>query len=299
MKLALAVLLVLGGIALAQPTMTQTYRVKQRDTLDVIAAEYYGERAHAVFIVAENKIKNGRVLPGQRLRVPVTKEITTGKGETFASLAATHLGDERRAGFLADYNNMPVDESLATGTAVTIPFHVAHTAETNESLAQVSARYFGDGKQADVIRLYNFLERNTLEKGESIVVPVLAVRVRASRLPPLDTESKDRRRQVAKIAEATSTALPAARAAWLQGDFAHVRQVLEPFGDQLEYMDSATATAVGMLLGKAQLAFDNIDGAIAAFEQVRERKKDHKVTAYSESPKVIAAWKQAGGLVQE
>ena len=61
----------------------------------------------------------------------------------------------------------------------------------------------------------------------------------------------------------------------------------------------AGAAAVGLLLGKAELAFDNTERAITAFKQVRERKKDHKVTRYDESPKVIEAWKQAGGLVQD
>jgi ATP/maltotriose-dependent transcriptional regulator MalT len=130
-------------------------------------------------------------------------------------------------------------------------------------------------------------------------VPVLDVRVRATKLPPLDTEAKDRRRQVQKIAEATAIALPAARAAYLQGDFAHVRALLAPFADQLEYMNSSTAIAVGLLLGKAHLAFGNSDGAVAAFKQVRDRNPAHKLTHYSESPKVIDAWKQAGGLVQE
>lgn len=296
---AFLVVALLTTTVFAQPTATATYRVKQKDTLEVIAAEFYGDRGHALYIITENKLKNGKVAPGSRLRVPVTKEITTGKGETFASLATTHLGDERRAPFLADYNNMPVDESLATGTAISIPFHIAHTAENNESLAGIAARYYGDSKQADLIKRYNFLDKNGLEKGEDVLVPVLNVRVRASKLPPLDTESKDRRRQVAKIAQAISTALPAARASWLQGDFAHVRSVLEPFADQLEYMTSANAISVGMLLGKAHIAFGNVDAAVAAFTQVRDRRKDYKVHAYSESPKVIEAWKKAGGLVEE
>jgi LysM repeat protein len=298
-RLALLLVLALGSGALAQPTTTQVYRVKPKDTLDVIAAEYYGDRAHSTFIVAENKLKNGRLQPYSRLRIPVTKEITTAKGDTFSSLATTYLGDERRAPFLADYNDMPVDDSLATGTAITIPFHISHTPDSTESLASIAARYYGDNKQADLLKRYNFLEANTVGKGEQVFVPVLDVRVRASKLPPLDTEAKDRRRQVQKIAEATAVALPAARAAWLQGDFNHVRGLLEPFADQLEYMNSATAIAVGLLLGRAHLAFDNVDGATAAFKQVRERKPTHKLSPYSESPKVIDAWKQAGGLVQE
>lgn len=295
----IALAIATGGVAGAQPTTIQVYKVKPKDTLDVIAAEYYGDRAHATFIIAENKLKNGRVLPHSRLRIPVTKEITTRKGETFATLATTYLGDERRAPFLADFNDRPVDDSLATGTAITIPFHIGHSADATESLASIASRFYGDGKQADLLKRYNFLDKNTIEKGEQIFVPVLDVRVRATKLPPLDTEAKDRRRQVQKIGEATAIALPAARAAWLQGDFAHVRAVLEPFSDQLEYMDGATAIAVGMLLGKAHLAFGNSEGAAAAFKQVRERKPTHKLTLYSESPKVIDAWKQAGGLVQE
>jgi LysM repeat protein len=296
---ALALGMAPGHVALAQPTTTQVYKVKQKDTLDVIAAEYYGDRAHATFIIAENKLKNGRVQPYTRLRIPVTREITTAKGETFTTLAAAYLGDERRAPFLADFNALPVDDSLATGSAITIPFHIGHTAEATESLASIAARYYGDSKQADLLKRYNFLDKNTIEKGEQIFVPVLDVRVRATKLPPLDTEAKDRRRQVQKIAEATASALPAARAAYLQGDFAHVRALLEPFADQLEYMDSATAIAVGLLLGKAHLAFGNTDAAVAAFKQIRERKPSHKLTHYSDSPKVIDAWKQAGGLVQE
>ena len=297
--LVLALVHTLVSTASAQPTATQSYKVKSKDTLAVIAAEYYGDRSHAKFIVAENKLKNGRVQPYSRLRIPVTKEITTGKGVTFAALAETYLGDERRAPFLADYNQLPVDESLATGTAITIPFHLLHTADSTESLASIAQRFYGDSKQADLIKRYNFLESGSIEKGDHVLVPVLDVRVRSSKLPPLDTAAKDRRRQVAKIAEATSVALPAARAAWLQGDFAHVRSLLEPFADQLEYMDSKTAIAVGLLLGKAHLAFDNTEGAIAAFTQIRERKKDHELTRYAESPKVIDAWKQAGGLVAE
>lgn len=298
---ALAFVLVVfaTGVAVAQPTTTQSYRVKQKDTLDVIAAEYYGDRSHARFIIAANKLKNGRIRPYERLRIPVTKEITTGKGETFATLAEKYLGDERRAEFLAAYNELPVGDSLATGSAITIPFHITHTAEGTESLASVAMRFYGDRSQAELLRRYNFLEKNSLDKGEPILVPVLTVRVRSSKLPALDNEAKDRRRQREKVTEAAATALPSARAAWLQGDFAHVKALLEPFANQLEFLDAPTAVALGMLLGKAHVAFDNTAGAVAAFTQVRERKRDYKVTAYNVSPKVIEAWKQAGGLVEE
>ncbi len=292
----LAILLALAPSAAANTTAA--YRAKQKDTLDLIAAEFYGDRGYGVFIVVENKLKKPTVTPFMRLRIPITREVTAGKGDSFASLAQTHLGDDKRAQFLADYNSLPVDESLATGTAITIPFQITYVSENGESLGALAARFYGDSKQAELLKRYNFLDKATLDKGEAIEIPGLNVRVRASKLPALDTESKDRRRQLAKITAMAALALPAARAAYAQGDFAHVRDVLAPFADQLEYLDSASAIAIGMLLGKAHIAFDNTDAAVKAFAQIHERMSSFKVRAYDESPKVLDAWKQAGGEAQ-
>ena len=67
------------------PTSDVTiYRVKQGDTLDLIAAEFYGDRNKAIFIMVANKIQHPRALrPGERLRIPVTREVTTSPGDTF------------------------------------------------------------------------------------------------------------------------------------------------------------------------------------------------------------------------
>lgn len=292
---SLVLVLALTSHAAAQ-TATQGYRAKQKDTLDLIAAEFYGDRSYGVFISAENKLKKG-VQPFMRLRIPVTKEITTAKGDTFATLAAQYLGDEKRASFLAEYNSLPIDESLATGTALTIPFQLSYTSEDGDSLGQLAVRFYGDAKQADFIKRYNFLEKTTVDKGETVEILAFNVHVRAQKLPALDIESKDRRRQLAKITDMAATALPAARAAYAQGDFAHVRDVLAPFADELEYLNANTAVAIGMLLGKAHIAFDGVDDAVKVFKQIHERKSAYKVHMYDESPKVVEAWKQAGGEV--
>jgi len=295
--MALALALAVGASLAHADTATVTYRTGKRDTLDLIAAEYYGARSFSVFIAVENRLKKAPA-PFSRLRIPVSREITTAKGDTFTALAKAYLGDDRRAPFLAEYNNLPVDESLATGTAVTIPFQVTYVSDGGESLAQIAARFYDDPKQADLLKRYNFLDSTSVDKGASIDVPALSVRVRPSKLPALDTEAKDRRRQLAKIAAMASTALPDARAAYAQGDFGHVRSLLEPFADQLEYLDSRTATSLGMLLGKAHLAFDNVEAAVKAFKQIHERNARFTLRAYDESPKVLAAWKQAGGDIE-
>ena len=294
----LVAFLVLAQVAYAQTDAAIAYRVKKGDTLDVIAAEFYGDRTRAQFIVAENKLKNRAAFtPGDRLRIPVTREIATAKGDTFESLATTYLGDAKRAPFLADFNNLPADDALATGTTIVIPVHVTYAPPAPESLAQVATAFFGDAKQADVLRRFNALDKPQLDKGDTIVIPDLAVRVRAGKLPPLDAEAKQRHDEQVRARDAAADAVPRARSAWWLGDFAAVRAELDPIAKDADYLDTPTLVECGLLLGKAHIAFGEDDAAIKAFALVLDRKPRQSLSPYAESPKVIAAWKKAGGHV--
>src|SRR4051812_47020650 len=165
---------------------TRVYRVKQGDSLELIAAEFYGDRTKAVFIMVENKLTHARPLkPGERLRIPISREVTTAPGDTFESIAATYLGSARRGQFLADFNAMTTDESIPAGTQLTIPFTITHTAAATESISDIAKAYFGDGKNAELLRRYNFLDRAAIEKGESLIVPVYHVRLSAAKTPAL------------------------------------------------------------------------------------------------------------------
>src|SRR5207248_2878656 len=83
-------------------------------------------------------------------------------------------------------------DPIAVGTQLSIPFHVTHVAAATESLASIAAAYFGDAREGDTLRRYNFLERASIDKGESIAVPIFHVRVRTSKLPPVDADSLKR-----------------------------------------------------------------------------------------------------------
>lgn len=279
---------------------TTTYRVKPGDSLELIAAEFYGDHAHTmIFIMVENKLQHPRKLSvGERLKIPVNREITTQKGDKFDTLAATYLGDARRASFLAEFNRMSPTDSLATGTQLLIPFHVTHTAAATETLAQISLAYFGDAKQAEMLRTYNNLDKAALEKGESIVVPIFHIRVRADKLAPIDAESSSRREEQRRAGAEAATALPIARTAWLQGDFFTVKSALVGVAKRLDYLDIATATEIGMLLGKAYIAYGDTPSAVAMFTQVLNRQPRYELSPFSESPKVLAAWRKLSGKIQ-
>jgi LysM repeat protein len=292
-----AALLLVACVATASAQgNTQQYRVKQDDTLDVIAAEFYGDRAQAKLIVVENKLKK-RPQPGQRLKIPVTREITTDKGDTYKSLAQEHLGDERRAIVLADFNEADVNDIPPVGTPVSIPIQITHVAQGTESFASLATQYWGDPKQADMLRRYNFLDKTSIEKGESVIVPMIKVRVRKQ--PGVDADAKLRRDEQRKATADAAHALPIARTAWLAADFAGVKAALEPLAPRVDYLDTAQVVEICLLLGKAHLAFDETQPAVDAFKRVLTRKPSHVVSAYSESPKVIEAWKRAGGRVAQ
>jgi LysM repeat protein len=291
---SLVIVALLASVASAQPeAATINYRVQKGDSLDVLAAELYADRDAAVFIMAENHMQKPRKLnPGERLRIPVTREIRTEKGDSFESLAQKFLGDSKRATFLADFNHRSVEESLASGTELAIPFHVTHTATATESLASISTLYFGNPKHADELARYNGLDKTAIDKGESIEVPNLVVHMRESKLP-LDAESQARDKQRKEAVALAETALPIARTAWLQGDFARVKEALAQLADKTDFLDTDTAIEVDLLLGRAHVAFDDTALAVAAFTRVLARKPRYELSPYYDSPKVLDAWQKA------
>jgi LysM repeat protein len=296
---AVAIVLAYAASARAQPEDTITVRVHEKDTLELIAAELYGDRSEAVWLVTENKLAKGKQVHfGDRIKAPVSRTVVTAKGDTFETLAAAHLGDASRATYLAEANHMSIEDSLATGTELIIPLRVTHVAQATETLASIAQLYFGDAHQAALLQKYNGLDKTSLEKGEQVIVLGLGVKVKPSRLPGLDGEAKARREHQQKTNAAAAEALPRARAAWLQGDFATVKAALAPLAEQVDYLDARTAVEIGLLLGKANVAFGEGEAATAAFTQVLTRRPRLALSPYAESPKVIEAWQKAGGHVE-
>jgi LysM repeat protein len=295
----IAVAALRGAHAQEATNDTVSYRVKQGDSLELIAAEFYGDRTKAVFVMVENKLTHARPLkPGERLRIPISREVTTTPGDTFESVAATYLGSARRGLFLADFNGMTAEDSLPAGTQLTIPFTITHTAAATEALSDIAKAYFGDGKNAEMLRRYNFLDKASLEKGEALIVPVYHVRLSAAKTPALDAESKARREHRREASARVARALPAARQAWKDGDFAAVKGALAQLEPDLDYLDTAEAVDVGVLLGAAHVAYDDDELALAAFKRALDRQGHVTLRRYDYSPKILAIWQKAGGQIE-
>ena len=134
--LALALALGPGGQALARMLI---HTVRRGDTLELLAAEYYGNRTNAVYIMAANSFTHPRPLrPGQRLKIPTAWRYKLKKGETLGQVAELYVGDKRRAQFLADFSGYARADVVRPGQEVVIPFHLTHQAQAPETLAMVA-----------------------------------------------------------------------------------------------------------------------------------------------------------------
>lgn len=302
--LGLAIATAAAPHARAQDATTggaQTIRVKAGDTLDILAAEYYGDRKHKIFILAENHLQHERPLKaGEKLKIPVSREVVTASGDTFESLAAQFLGDAKRGTFLAEFNNdMPPDETLAVGTTLSIPFHVPHVAAESETLASISAAYYGDPKYASLVKRYNFLDKDAIEKGDQVVVPIFNVKVKPSRQAPQDANAKQREELRRKSQQLAINALPAAKRALRDGDYVEVEHQLDDFianNDHIDYLDTATAIDVALAIGSTHVANGNVPLATAAFKKAIDRKHT-VIDRFRYSPRILEVWRAAGGKV--
>lgn len=293
--MGLCVVALLAGRARADQGFV-TYKVRAGDTLALLAAEYYGDRNHAIFILVANKMPHPRPLkPNEKLRIPVTREITAAVGDSFEGLAQQYLGDKRRGPYLAEFNGMDPKDSLAAGKTLTVPFHVVHTAAGDETLANIARAYSGDAKNAALLRGYNFLDKDTLAAGDAIVIPINHVKVRQSALPPLDAESKARTEKRRQMIEIATRALPRAEEAWRAANYAEVKREL--IAVDLDFLDGDRAALLGQLLGAAYIALDDEVSARAAFQRAIERAPRIEMSRYRYSPRIADVWTKAGGQI--
>jgi hypothetical protein len=93
-------------------------------------------------------------------------------GETWASLAAELLGDERRADVLSIANGSSPWLTPADGQEIIIPFNLRVVAGSNDSLLTIAYRYLGERDKAWMLDGYNHKKGEPVRRGDVVLVPL-------------------------------------------------------------------------------------------------------------------------------
>jgi nucleoid-associated protein YgaU len=311
MKSILA-LLMLISTANAANARVVIYSAKSGDTPESIAADYYGNRAQAIFVIETNGLERDKPLrPGQKVRIPTAFRYRVRKGETLEALAQRFLDDKRRAQFLAAFNGMRPTDKLREGQDLVVPFQHVHRTDVPESLQSVARAFYGDASRAKLLADYNFRAAPMLAKGERILVPIAHVRIRAVRLqqpaperpvgkvakePPAPqlaaAPPKEAQKREAELAERVGKQLSIAEKAYKEGSYSDVPAVLDKVLTD-EDPSEAQLAEIFRLKAFAYVALGLDELAVTAFREVLARKPDVALDEATVSPKIRAALERA------
>jgi hypothetical protein len=293
---ALVTLLAGGSIALALQRARVTHRLEPEDSAELIAAEFYGDRGYANVLRLANP-GDAAWAPGAALNVPMPTELVTAPGDTLAGLAATHLDDARRAPALATWNQLRPTATLPAGIVLRIPVIVPVAISAPERIDQVAERLLGDPAAGAALKEFNLLARDELAAGDTLLLPLPQLTVRADKLPARAGDAQDRLDRRAAAVTAAGAALAAGRAAWRRGDMGEIKRALAPL--ERPFLDRAVAAEVGVLLAAAYVVLGDADSAAATFASVRQRAPGLTLSQYQFPPVVTDAWVRAGGALAD
>jgi phage tail protein X len=302
MTRALVLLLCFTTVASAKVAL---YTAKNGDSVESVAAEYYGNRSLGPFLIEANGLKDGKLKAGQKVRIPTAYQYRVRKGDTLEALAQKFLDDKRRAPFLAGFSGIGKGEKLKEGQELVIPFQHVHVAPAPESLQSVARAFYGDTGRARMLGEYNFRNAPMLAKGEHLLIPIVHIRIRSVRLdtakakepaapkaPVPTAPSQEAQKREAELAARVQQQLAAVENKYKDGNYQDVPSALDKM---LTEEDPSEAQLAEIFRWKAfayvALGLDEL--AVQAFREVLARKPDEKLDEATVSPKIRAALERA------
>lgn len=284
-------------LALSASARAYDHVARAGETLDQLATLYYGAVSYSMVIRAANGFlhpDNGRLLEGERVKIPEVTYHRVSAAETWDTLADRYLGSPRRGRFLAEMNGAAATSVLAEGQVVKVPYQLLYVLAPGESLKTVAAQYLGGSFSAGWLHGYNlFKKKKSLSRGDAMLVPLVNVE--------LTQTAKDRIKAAAgpdPTAEDKAFQVQAARSiAKLREDYVSGRYV-HAVAEAERLLGTGKLTVpqqigVYKYLASAYVAFGDRDAAVAVFRAALAKQPDMELSSITTSPKILEAFREA------
>lgn len=273
-----------------------THMARAGETLDQLSVRYYGDSGKSIVIRAANGFihpDDGRLTEGESIIIPEVSYIRVEEGDSWESLANQYLCSPRRAGFLADMNEMSADRMPPVGAIIRIPYHLRHIFAKDESLRTVVKLYYQNKRSIEWLRNYNNPQKKKYGRGEVIIVPLLDIGFSAEEQRNIDAYRMNRftKKDLIHQKEARNAI------AELKSDYEKGRYVemVTTASKLLGYGKLTVPQEIGIynFLAYAYVALDEKALAISAFREALARQPEMELSSITTSPKILEAFNDA------
>jgi len=150
------------------------HRLKKRETLAILAQQYYGDYQKYIYLETRNRVIDPkRIRPGRDIAIPLITYHQIEIGDSLSKLARKYLNDARKAKFIAQFNAINVSSPLQVGDRIKIPFELQHRVKPGQTLAFISKLYYGNTVSYQLLMSYNSItDVQSLKVGDVVKVPI-------------------------------------------------------------------------------------------------------------------------------
>jgi hypothetical protein len=293
---ALVAALLLGVSLAACPALGWDHVARAGETLEQLADRYYGRPELSMVIRAANGFvhpDDGRLLEGERVEIPEVIYHRVRAKENWESIAERYLGSAKRGRYLAELNDRNVDESIAVGRIVKVPYQLLYILAPEESLKSIARSFLGKKHGQDWLKAYNLKAKKKYGRGDAVLVPLMDVEFTEQTKMDLAEQRQeqytedDQRSQIDAVAQIASM-----REAFGAGRYVEMVAT----GQRLLHAGKLTVPqqlGVHKYLAFAYVALGERNLARGAFIEALELQPGMELSPITTSPKILEVFREA------
>lgn len=277
----------------AQCRATVYHTIRSGESLAIVAKQYYGDPAKAIFLLEYNGITDPRTIePGRRLIIPEVRFHRVRRGETLALIAKRYLNDPKKSRGLVQLNRIKDPKSLSPGMKILIPVEIIHTVKKGESLSSIAGKYYGQFNTSELIALYNDIKDPiNLKVGTRLILPISNLKIVRKKSP---TQPRTRQPQPPPGKRAGKEFLEKGTSDYFMGDYVgaveNLRKAIESGLNEKDDISKAHR-----FLAYSYVALNERVKAKDSFRQALKVDPDLRLDPVYVSPKIMEVFEEVKG----